>query len=170
MGLLVSSAHFQRFTEALLRPFSTSNIFEFKDSSGKLVKAFGTVMDYIDDLCVVFFGNVEVHEVLLRRILAAMEKCRLRLQPAKCEFFRTYGHFLGHVISSEGISQQASKMQAILHWPMLTDLKSVRRFVSLCSYYRKFVKDFPRIARPLTDLLRADGWKKPFCAGGAGGF
>ena len=45
---------------------------------------------------------------------------------------------------------------------MLTDLKSVRSFVSLCSYYRKFVKDFAQIARPLTDLLRADGWKKPF--------
>ena len=72
------------------------------------------------------------------------------------------GHFLGHVISSEGISQQANKLQAILNWPMLTDLKSVRSFVSLCSYYRKFVKDFAQIARPLTDLLRADGWKTPF--------
>ena len=162
MGLLVSSAHLQRFTEALLRPFSISNTFEFKNSSGKLVKAFGTAMGYIDDLCVVTFGSVEVHEVLLRRILAAMEKCRLRLQPAKCEFFRLQGHFLGHVISSDGISQQANKLQAILNWPMLTDLKSVRSFVSLCSYYRKFVKDFAQIARPLTDLLRADGWKKPF--------
>ena len=68
-------------------------------------------MGYIDDLCVVTFGSVEVHEVLLRRILAAMEKCRLRLQPAKCEIFRTHGHFLGHVISSGGISQQADKLQ-----------------------------------------------------------
>ena len=44
MGRLVSSAHLQRFTEALLRPFSTLNTFEFKNSSGKLVKAFGTAM------------------------------------------------------------------------------------------------------------------------------
>jgi hypothetical protein len=113
-------------------------------------------------LCVFTFGSVEVHEVFLRRVLAAMEKCRLRLQPAKCEVFRTHWHFLGHVISNEGMSQSANKLQAILNWPMLTDLKSVRSFASLFSYYRKFVKDFAQIERPLTDLLRADGWKKPF--------
>jgi hypothetical protein len=79
-----------------------------------------------------------------------MESCKLRVQPAKCEFFRTHGAFLGHVLSQDGVSQQVSKIEAIKNWPELTDLKSVRAFVSLCSYYRKFIKDFAGLAQPLT--------------------
>ena len=164
MGVLTASAHLQRFTEALLRPFSSSNTFEYKDEEGGICQAFGTAMGYIDDLCIVTFGDEHVHEVLLRRVLAAMEKCKLRIQHKKCEFFREQAAFLGHVLSSEGISQQESKLEAIRNWPALTDLKSVRAFVSLCSYYRKFVKDFAKIATPLTNLMKADGWHKPFRA------
>ena len=162
MGVLTASAHLQRFTEALLRPFSSSNTFEYEDKQGGICQAFGTAMGYIDDLCIVTFGDEHVHEILLRRVLTAMEKCKLRIQHKKCEFFREQAAFLGHVLSSEGISQQESKLEAIRNWPALSDLKSVRAFVSLCSYYRKFVKDFARIATPLTNLMKADGWHKPF--------
>ena len=53
-------------------------------------------------------------------------------------------------------------MAAIRNWPPLTDLKSVRAFVSMCSYYRKFVDGFARIAQPLTDLMEKDCFKTPF--------
>lgn len=161
MGMLTSSAHLQRFTEAMLRPFTQSNTFEYTNAAGKLIKAYGTAVGYIDDIGVVSFGTVEDHEYLLLQVLRAMSKCRLRIQPAKCEFFRESGSFLGHVLSAEGIAQQDGKVQAIKNWPSLTDLKSVRAFVSLCSYYRKFVKDFARIAAPLTDLLKKDMFKTP---------
>ena len=90
-----------------------------------------------------------------------MEKQNVRIQPPKCEFFRKEANFLGHVLAFEGIRQQDSKLKAIRNFPMLTDLKSVRSFVSLCSYYRKFVKNFAAIAQPLTDLLKSDGWVSP---------
>ena len=162
MGCLTSSAHLQRFTEALLQPFSRSNKFEYRDDTGKLVSAFGTAVGYIDDIGVVTFGSVEAHGVLLRRVLAAMSAAKLRIQPAKCELFRDKGSFLGHVLSEDGISQQHSKVAAIQNWPPLTDLKSVRAFVSMCSYYRKFVDGFARIAQPLTDLMKKDCFKTPF--------
>ena len=167
MGVLTASAHLQRFTEALLKPFSSSTFeYETTDSQGaKIVAtAFGMAMGYIDDCCVVTFGTVEEHEILLRRVLSAMQKQNVRLTPAKCEFFRTSAAFLGHVLSAEGISQQDKKLDAIKKWPIPTDLKQMRAFVSLCSYYRKFVHKFAEIAKPLTDLLRDGGWHYPFSA------
>ena len=95
MGVLTASAHLQRFTEALLRPFSSSNTFEYEDKQGGICQAFGTAMGYIDDLCIVTFGDEHVHEILLRRVLTAMEKCKLRIQHKKCEFFREQAAFLG---------------------------------------------------------------------------
>ena len=162
MGMLTSSAHLQRFTEALLRPFSRSNKFEYTNSAGKRCMAYGTAVGYVDDIGVVTFGDVEAHEAYLRMVLGAMEASKLRIQPAKCEFFRTHGAFLGHVFSEEGVSQQASKLEAIKNWPELTDLKSVRAFVSLCSYYRKFIQNFAGLAQPLTDLMKKDAFKVPF--------
>jgi hypothetical protein len=162
MGMLTSSAHLQRFTEALLRPFSRSNKFEYTNSEGKLCTAYGTAVGYVDDIGVVTFGDVEAHEAYLRLVLSAMESCKLRVQPAKCEFFRTHGAFLGHALSQDGVSQQVSKIEAIKNWPELTDLKSVRAFVSLCSYYRKFIKDLAGLAQPLTDLMKKDAFKVPF--------
>ena len=94
-------------------------------------------------------------------VLDALNRADARIQPGKCEFFRSRADFLGHNLSATGISQQDSKIAAINNWPPLTDLKSVRSFVSLCSYYRKFIKDFAKIAQPLTDLMKSDGWRTP---------
>jgi hypothetical protein len=84
------------------------------------------------------------------------------MYPSKCEFFRHEATFWGHIVNKDGIVIQHSKLSAIQNWPTLTDIKSVYVFVSLCSYYRKFVWSFAEIAQPLTDLLRVDGWKTPF--------
>ena len=168
MGILTSSAHLQRFSQALLQPFSASNVFEYEttDERGLPVtrRAYGTAIAYIDDIAVCTFGSVEDHEVLLRRVLARMEHCNLRLQPKKCEFFRSQVDFLGHVLSADGIRQQDRKVAAIKNWPPLTVVTSIRAFCSMCSYYRRFVKDFAAIARPLTDLLRKDAVIKPLPA------
>jgi len=145
-----------------LRPFSRSNKFEHTNSEGKLCTAYGTAVGYVDDIDIVTFGDIEAHEAYLRLVLSAMESCKLRVQPATCEFFRTHGAFLGHVLSQEGVSQQVSKNEAIKNWPEFTDLKSVRAFVSLCSYCRKFIKDFAGLAQPLTDLMKKDAFKVPF--------
>ncbi len=65
----------------------------------------------------------------------------------------------GHVLRADGILTQDSKISAIKNWPPLTDIRSVRVFVSLCSYYRKYIWRFAEIAAPLTNLLKDGGWR-----------
>jgi hypothetical protein len=67
--------------------------------------------------------------------------------------------FLGHVLRKDGILTQNSKISAIKNWPPLTDIRSVRVFVSLCSYYRKYIWRFAEISAPLTDLLKDGQWR-----------
>ena len=162
MGLLVSSAEMQRFSESVLKDFANSNAFEYSTGQGQFITAYDSAAVYIDDISVVSFGTRDEHEILLRRVLHRMNVCHLRMQPSKCEFFRHEAAFLGHIVSKDGIVTQHSKLSAIQNWPALTDIKSVTVFVSLCSYYRKFVWRFAEIAQPLTDLMWADGWKTPF--------
>ena len=63
MGCLVSAAHMQRYTEALLQPFSRSNTFEYTNERGQVITAFGSALGYIDDVGVVTFGSIEEHEI-----------------------------------------------------------------------------------------------------------
>ena len=60
--------------------------------------------------------------------------------------------YLGYTVSSEGIKASEEKIRAIIDWPQPTNVKDVRSFLRLANYYRRFVKDFSKIARPLTDL------------------
>ena len=83
-----------------------------------------------------------------------MDTHNLRMQSAKCEFLRHESAFLGHVLRKDGILTQDSKISAIKNWPPLTDIRSVRALVSLCSYYRKYIWRFAEISAPLTDLLK----------------
>jgi hypothetical protein len=71
-------------------------------------------------------------------------------------------HFLlRHVLRADGILTQDSKISTIKNWPPLTDIRSVRAFVSLYSYYRKYTWRFAEIADPLTNLLKDGGWCPP---------
>ena len=167
MGMLTSSAHLQRWIEAVFHKLS-STTFTYKDANGNERTGYGMVTSYIDDSLVVSFGKgkdgVYVHEQLLLQAFAALDRAHARIQPAKCEFFRRSVGFLGHDLSAEGISQQATKLEAITNFPALTNIKSVRAFVSLCSFYRKYIRNFAEIAQPLTDLMRDGHWRDPSAA------
>jgi len=65
-------------------------------------------------------------------------------------------HFLGHVISKEGISVDPAKVAAVVDWPRPTNITKERSFLGIAGYYRRFVEDFSKIALPLTQLLRKD--------------
>ncbi len=132
----------QRFAEGVFQPFSSSTTFEYTDTLGATKRAHGTAAVYIDDTCVVSFGTREEHKILLLRVLKRMDVYNLKMQPAKCDFLRHEVSFLGHVLRTDGILTQDSKISAIKNWPPLTDIRSVRTFVSLCSYYRKYIWRF----------------------------
>ena len=87
-------------------------------------------------------------------VLDRLREANLKLQPSKCHFARSSVNFLGFVVSSEGLLPDPSKLNAVETFPVPSSVKDVRSFLGLCNYYRRFIKDFAKIASPLNRLTR----------------
>jgi hypothetical protein len=121
---------------------------------------------YLDDFVVVFIDDILVysktradHEQHLKRVLSLLREKQLYAKFSKCAFWLEEVSFLGHVISGAGIAVDPTKIEAIVNWQRPTNITEVRSFLGLAGYYRRFVKDFSKIASPLTNLTRK---KTPF--------
>ena len=112
-------------------------------------------MVYLDDVLVL--GNsVEEHIANLRKVWSRLSQAGLRLKPSKCKLFQKEVKYLGYVVSSEGIATDPGKVTAIQAFPQPADLKSLRSFLGLTSYYRRFIPQFSVVAGPLFALTRKD--------------
>jgi hypothetical protein len=78
------------------------------------------------------------------------------LKPKKCDLFKKEVHYLGHVVSEDGVQCDPKKIEAVRNWPQPRSVKEVRSFLGLASYYRKFIENFAEKAGPLTDLLKKE--------------
>ena len=113
------------------------------------------VVVYLDDILIYSRNDVE-HRQHIRKVLQRLREHKLYANRKKCEFGRRSVHFLGHVISNDGIAMDKAKVDAINQWPTPKSVDDVRSFVGLAGYYRKYVHRFGQIAAPLFDLLKKD--------------
>lgn len=110
---------------------------------------------YMDDI-IIFSPSFEQHKIDLNRVLKKLKDANLKIQLDKCEFFRKEVQFLGHTVSEDGVRPNQDKIVAIQNWPLPTTEKEIRQFLGLLGYYRRFIKDFAKLVKPLTSLLRKD--------------
>ena len=110
---------------------------------------------YIDDM-IVFSSSVDEHLEHLQLVFDRLREVGVRLHPAKCEFASPKVHYLGHVITAEGILPNPDKVKAVKEFRNPTNVKEVREFLGLAGYYRRFVPNFARVAGPLHSLTRQE--------------
>lgn len=117
---------------------------------------------YLDDI-IIFSETFDAHLDRLEAVFDRLRQHNLKLKPSKCEFFKTEVTYLGHIVSADGIKTDPGKINAIKDWPVPHSVKDVRRFLGFSGYYRKFVKNYASIVRPLNDLLigHSTGPNKP---------
>ena len=110
---------------------------------------------YIDDI-IIFSSSFDEHLHRLRLVFDRLRLANLKLKPSKCTFARKSVRFLGFLVSSSGVSPDPDKLSAVQSFPVPTNVRDVRSFLGLRNYYRRFVKDFAKVASPLHRLTRRD--------------
>ena len=144
--------------EFLVMPFRFTNApAAFMDLMNKVFSPYldKFVIIFIDDI-LVYLGNQEEHAEHLWTVLQILRERQLYAKFSKCQFWLDKVDFLGHVISTEGISVDPQKIEAIVNWKPPMNVSEVRSFLGLEGYYRKFVEGFSKIATPLNNLLKKD--------------
>ena len=104
---------------------------------------------YLDDI--ISFGKTFDEAVEnLQQVLERLRNAGLKLKPKKCDLFAKSVLFLGHIVSDEGVATDPKKVKAVREWPVPVNQTEVRSFLGLCGYYRRFIKGYADIAKPLT--------------------
>ena len=130
-GLTNAPATFQRLMESCLGELNLSWCIIY--------------IDYI----IVFSQTPEEHLVRLQAVFDKLKTAGLKLKPSKCELFKKQINYLGHVVGQEGVSTDPDKIKAVTEWPRPTTVTEIRSFLGFVSYYRRFIPNFPKVAKPL---------------------
>lgn len=112
---------------------------------------------YVDDILIYSSGNRDQHQKHVRKVLQRLRDAGLQIDIDKCEFEVQETKYLGFIIEAgRGIRMDPDKVKAIRGWEAPTSIKGVRSFLGFANFYRRFIKDFSELVRPLTDLTHKD--------------
>lgn len=135
-GLTNAPATFMRMMNDVMRPYLDKSVIVF-----------------IDDV-LVFSRSKAEHLQHLREVLKKLREHKLYAKRSKCSFFQTQVDFLGHTLTPDGILPDYKKIKAVREWPKPSSISNLRGFLGLANFYRKYVKDFSKIASPMSELLK----------------
>jgi len=141
-GLHSAPATFQRLLDSILGPELEPHVFI-----------------YLDDIIIVS-ATFDDHLQHLAEVFRRLRDVRLRLNPDKCHFCRPELKYFGHIVDGRGIRTDLEKVKAMTQWPRPSNVRQIRQFVELASWYRRFIPDFSATAAPLTKLTRKKTYKK----------
>ena len=115
----------------------------------------GNMATFIDDI-IVAIDTEEGHDEIVEEVLRRLEENDLFIKPEKCRWKVREVEFLGVVIGPGGVRIQREKVDGVLSWLTPRSAKDVQKFIGLANYYRQFIQDFSRIAKPLNTLVGKD--------------
>lgn len=110
---------------------------------------------YIDDI-IIFGEGEEQHFENLEQVFKTLENANMKVQLEKCKFLQSEVEFLGFIISKSGIKANPDKVKTIANFPLPRNIKELRSFLGMSGFYRRFIKDYAKLAKPLTSLLREE--------------
>lgn len=135
-GLRNSPSTFQRVMDEVL-----------KDLQNKIC------MVFMDDI-IIFSVGLQEHAQNLKLVFSKLREANLKIQLDKCEFLRKEVEFLGHIVTPEGIRPNKKKIEAIKNFPIPKTAREIKSFLGLLGYYRRFIKNFAKLTKPLTKCLK----------------
>lgn len=109
------------------------------------------VLVFLDDI-LIYSPSLEAHIAYLKQVLDKLRKHQLYMKMSKCSFAQSQLEYLGHIISDQGVATDPTKTAAMVRWPKPETVTELRGFLGLTGYYRKFIKHYGMVAKPLTNF------------------
>jgi len=142
--------------EWLVMPFGLSG------APGQFMRTMNAVLKpVLDRCCIVFMDDIlvysatpEQHVADVAAVLDLLTKAGLCCKPSKCRVLQQEVKFLGFIVSGQGVAVDPAKKAAIREWPVPTEQRHVRQFLGMANFYRRFIRRFSHLAKPLNDLLK----------------
>nr|ABA97145.1 retrotransposon protein, putative, Ty3-gypsy subclass [Oryza sativa Japonica Group] len=120
-------------------------------------------MEFLDKFVVVFIDDIliyskskEEHEQHLRLVLEKLKEHQLYAKFSKCDFWLKEVQFLGHIVNAQGVAVDPANVESVTKWTPPKTVTQVRSFLGLAGYYRRFIENFSKIAKPMTQLLKKE--------------
>jgi hypothetical protein len=121
------------------------------------------LFDYLDDFCIAYLDNILIYsddeleyELHVKKVLQRLRDAGLQADIKKCEFNVTRTKYLGFIISMDGIKVDPEKVAVVKNWEAPKTIRGIQAFLGFCNFYRRFIRNYGIIAKPLMNLTRID--------------
>lgn len=108
---------------------------------------------YLDDI-IIFAQSIEEHNQNLSIVLQRLRELGLKIQPNKCKFLKEELEYLGHILKAKGVKANPKKIEVVKNIRHPKNPTEVKSFLGLAGYYRKFIRNFAKLTKPLTELTK----------------